>query len=166
MLTGSRIHSLAVHMARLTRQRIRPGAGVAGLLAIATLACGSPGAGGASSSPSGVASPRADAAGDHHCADLLAQSEVQLAPVKGVWNCLEPAVQETFNGTGDRAVAGSSGYFLAPVTLIGCDEHVCVYSLPLEATTAATSGTSETTLTVWLDGGGLVAYAAIPKPER
>jgi len=153
-------------MASLKRQRIQRASGIVALFAFASIACGTPKAGEALTSPIGVASPNADAVADHHCADLLAQSEVQLAPVKGVWNCLEPAVQATFNGTGDRAVAASSGYFLAPVTLIGCDEHVCVYSLPLEATTAATSGTSETTLTVWLDGAGLVAYAAIPKPAR
>ena len=153
-------------MAHVKRLRIQQVAGIVGLLAFASIACGTPRAGGESSSPIEIASPNTDAVADHHCADLFAQTEVQLAPVKGVWNCLEPAVQATFNGTGDRAVAGSAGYFLAPVTLIGCDQHVCVYSLPLEATTAATSGTSETTLTVWLDGDGLVAYAAIPKPAR
>jgi hypothetical protein len=102
---------------------------------------------------------------DHHCADLISQAQVQLAPVRGVWNCLEPRVQARYRGTGDEAVV-ASGFFLAPATLIGCDGAVCVYSLPLEATTAALAGTPETTMTVWLDGAGLVAYMAIPKPER
>jgi len=103
---------------------------------------------------------------DHHCADLLAQSVVQLGPVHGVWNCLEPAVQSRYRGSGDQAVVEASAYFLAPVTLIGCHLLVCVYSIPLEATTAATLGISETAMTIWLDDAGLVAYAAVPTPHR
>jgi hypothetical protein len=103
---------------------------------------------------------------NHHCADLFAQSEVQVAAVQGVWNCLEPAVQARYWGTGDQAVAETAAYFLAPATLVGCDKSVCVYSLPLEATTSAQAGVSETTMTVWLDSAGLVAYVAVPKPVR
>ena len=103
---------------------------------------------------------------NHHCADLFAQSEIQVAAVHGVWNCLEPAVQARYWGTGDQALAETAAYFLAPATLIGCDKSVCVYSLPLEATTSAQAGVEKTTITIWLDGEGLVAYVAIPKPVR
>ena len=113
-----------------------------------------------------AASASARATTDHHCADLLAQSVVQLGPVHGVWNCLEPAVQSGYSGSGDQAVVEASAYFLAPVTLIGCHQSVCVYSLPLEATTAAKLGISETTMTIWLDDDGLVAYAAVPAALR
>lgn len=115
---------------------------------------------------SSLIGPPTQTISNHRCADLIAQSLVQLAPVAGVWDCLEPAVQATYAGMGDRAVAGTSGYFLAPASLIGCDERVCVYSVPLEATTAARAGTNETTLTVWLDGDGLVAYIGIATPVR
>ena len=40
---------------------------------------------------------------------------------------------------------------------------MCVYALTFDATTAGTTGMSETTMTVWLDSRGLVAHAAIPK---
>ena len=113
-----------------------------------------------------AASPTAAATTDHHCADLLAQSVIQLGPVHGVWNCLEPAVQSRYTGSGDQAVVEASVYFLAPATLIGCHQSVCVYSLPLEATTAAKLGITETTMTIWLDNDGLVAYAAVPVPLR
>jgi hypothetical protein len=113
------------------------------------------------------AAPQATSLGfNHHCADLFAQSVIQVAAVHGVWNCLEPAVQARYWGTGDQALAETSASFLAPATLLGCDKSVCVYSLPLEATTSAQAGVSETTMTIWLDGAGLVAYVAIPKPVR
>jgi hypothetical protein len=113
-----------------------------------------------------VATHTSGGATDHHCADLFAQSVAQLAPVHGVWNCLEPAVQAEYNGNGDEAIVSVSAYFLAPVTFIGCSNSLCVYSLPLEATTAAELGISQTTMTVWLDDRGLVAYAAVPRPLR
>jgi hypothetical protein len=113
-----------------------------------------------------VASPTSAATTDHHCADLLAQSMVQVGPVHGVWNCLEPAVQSRYTGSGDQAMSEAAAYFLAPATLIGCHQSVCVYSLPLEATTAAKLGISETTMTIWLDDDGLVAYAAVPAALR
>ena len=99
---------------------------------------------------------------DHHCADLLVQTEVQLAVVRGVWDCLEPPVQALFKGTGDEALVGRSPYFTG-VKFIGCDGSMCVYALAFEATTAGTTGLSETTMSVWIDGRGLVAHAAIPK---
>jgi hypothetical protein len=98
---------------------------------------------------------------DHRCADLLVQTQVQLAVVHGVWACLEPNVQALFKGAGDAAASGY-GYFTG-YRFIGCDGSMCVYSLSFEATTAATTGISETTMTVWLDDRGLVAHAAIPK---
>jgi len=98
---------------------------------------------------------------DHHCADLLVSTQVQLAVVDGVWACLEPGVQALFQGTGDAAVTGF-GYFTGH-RFIGCDGSMCVYLLNFEATTAGTTGISETTMTVWLDNRGLVAHAAIPK---
>lgn len=105
----------------------------------------------------------ATAAEDHHCADLLVQTQVQLAVVHGVWDCLEPSVQSLFKGRDDRALVGGSSYFTG-VRLIGCDGSLCVYALMFEATTAGTTGISETTITVWLDDRGLVTHAAIPKP--
>lgn len=104
----------------------------------------------------------APVASDHHCADLLAETIVQLAVVHGVWNCLEPSVKAMFKGTGDRALVGVSPYFTG-ARFIGCDGSMCVYALTFDATTAGTTGMSETTMTVWLDGRGLVAHAAIPK---
>lgn len=100
---------------------------------------------------------------DHHCADLLVQTEIQLAVVHGVWNCLEPSVQSLFKGRGDRALIGRSPYFVG-VRFIGCDGAMCVYALMFEATTAGVTGVSETTMTVWLDSQGLVAHAAVAKP--
>ena len=102
---------------------------------------------------------------DHRCADLLAQAQVQLAPVPGVWRCLEPAVQATYSGTGDRMVI-ASGPFLAPATLIACDGNLCVYSLLLEAATAVKLGTPELTMTIWLDEHGLVELAGFALPHR
>src|SRR5437868_4815184 len=78
---------------------------------------------------------------DHHCADLLVDTQVQLAVVDGVWACLEPGVQELFHGTGDTAVSGF-GYFTGQ-RFIGCDGSMCVYLLTFEATTAGTTGISE-----------------------
>jgi hypothetical protein len=79
---------------------------------------------------------------------------------------LEPAFRSRYIGSGDQAVVDASAYFVAPATLIGCHEAVCVYALPVEATTAAKLGISETTMTVWLDSDGLVAYAAVSSPLR
>lgn len=75
-------------------------------------------------------------------------------------------MQSHYTGSGDGAVVEASAYFLAPATLIGCHQSVCVYSLPLEATTAANLGISETTMTIWLDNDGLVAFAAVSAPLR
>ena len=97
----------------------------------------------------------------HHCADLLVRTEVQLAVVPGVWNCLEPQVQALFKGTGDDAVVTASPF--TGSAFIGCDSWLCVYTLTFDATTAATKGMDETTMTVWLDSRGLVSHAAIPK---
>jgi hypothetical protein len=108
-----------------------------------------------------AASEPASMSFDRHCADLLVETQVQFAVVDGVWACLEPGVQALFRGTGDAAVSGF-GYFTG-YTFIGRDGSVCVYSLRFEATTAGTTGISETTMTVWLDDRGLVAHAAIPK---
>jgi len=109
-----------------------------------------------------VAAAHVDILLDHGCADRFVQAQVQLAVVKGVWACLEPAVQDIFNGSGDAAVVGG-GYFTS-ARFIGCDDSMCVYALSFEATTAGTSHIPETTMTVWLDDDGLVAHAAIPKP--
>ena len=98
---------------------------------------------------------------DHHCADLLVRTQVQVAVAHGIWACLEPSVQALFKGTGDAAVSGY-GYFTG-FRFIACDGSMCVYSLSFDATTAGTTGISETTMAVWLDVRGLVAHAAIPK---
>lgn len=100
---------------------------------------------------------------DHRCADLFVETQVRLAVVPGVWACLEPRVQALYKGTGDAALLGSSPYFIE-YRFIGCDRSICVYSLSFEATTAGKTGISDTTMTVWLDHGGLVSHAAIPKP--
>ena len=105
---------------------------------------------------------QASSADSHRCADLLVKTEIQLAEVHGVWRCLEPGVQRLFKGTGDRALVGTSPYFTGS-RFIGCDGAMCVYAMTFEATTAGTTGISETTMTIWLDGQGLVAHAAIPK---
>ena len=100
---------------------------------------------------------------DHHCADLLVRTEVEVGVVRGVWDCLEPAVQHMFTGTGDEALAGYPSYFVGD-KFLSCDGAMCVYELQFEATTAATTGVPVTTMTVWLDDQGLVSHAAIPKP--
>ena len=112
---------------------------------------------------SSCAPKTAAAHGAHRCADLFVQTQVQLAVVQGAWACLETPVQKMYRGTGDEALVGSSPYFTAD-KFIGCDGSICVYSMAFEATTAGKTGVSWTTMTVWLDGQGLVAHAAVPKP--
>jgi len=94
------------------------------------------------------------------------QSQLQLPPVPGVWACLEPAVQATYPQQGDQAVALSGGFFLPPATFLGCDSDLCAYTMRFEATTAARLKVSATTLTVWLDGDGRVAFVGIADPVR
>ena len=126
-------------------------------------ACASPLAHHPSShSPSPVARAL-DTSDNHRCADLFASALASEAPVPGSWDCLSPAVQRTFHGTGDSALAMASANFLDS-HLVGCEADTCTYSMQLEATTSARSGVDAWILVVWLGPDARVAHYSLARP--
>lgn len=118
----------------------------AAITALAATGCSAPALPGA---PHGGISGRAS-----NCADVMASAMASQRPVRGSWDCLNPALQEQFKSAGlngDQAVASIAAkdpIYTREKFLGRLDDGGYVYAL--------TGSAGSSVLLVWLDRGGKV----------